>query len=223
MNGLDDIFSRLGFKVIEPVDTSPIDKLLLDDSGHIKVVPARTIDEIAPNALMTWCAKNAIYQIPTEELINWLQQRIGNRKAIEIGSGRTGIGRALGIPCTDSYIQTTPEMKAYYEALQQAPVIPPDYVEKLEARQAIEKYKPEVVLACFVTQKHKEGELQGCAFGLDEEWIVGTVPTYIHVGNRGPHGSKRILAIEHEEFQFPWLKCRAIDPSKNFIAVWNNK
>ena len=68
------------------------------------------MQEINEDHLKIWCVKNAIYQILTTELVDWLKKYIGEKKAIEIGAGKSGIGRALGIPATDSAMQTMPEV-----------------------------------------------------------------------------------------------------------------
>jgi hypothetical protein len=91
--------------------------------------------------LMLWCVKSARYTIPTIELIDFLKARIGNRKAIEIGSGNNDLGWYLGIPQTDSYIQQTEAMKTLYSALGQVPTSPKPDVEKLDAIAAIKKYQ----------------------------------------------------------------------------------
>lgn len=222
---LEKLLNQMGMNatVSTPVDTKYIDKVLMDENEEIKVVPAERLASIPQDHLMQWCVKHAIYQIPTEELIEWLAERIDGRSAIEIGSGKSGIGRALGIPCTDSHIQTTPEVRAYYATLNQPVVEPPYYVEQVDATQAIQRYHPAVVVGCFITQQFREGDTQGSVFGPDEEWIVETVDTYIHVGNGRSHGTKRILEKPHEEFSFDWVRSRAADQSLNRIWMWHKK
>lgn len=212
----------LSFKIMKPVDVSYLDNLFLLPSGLLKPFSAKDIKDVDPDHLMPWCVKNAVYQLPTTELIDWLKEQIGDKKAIEIGAGKSGIGRSLGIPATDSWIQTNPKLMAYYKLLNQPVVVPPEYVEKLDAASAIKKYKPEVVIGCFITQKYQPGDEDGNVYGPDETEIINQC-TYIHVGNEKIHGKKRILALPHAEYRFPWIRSRAIDNNLNLIWVWEQK
>ena len=134
------------------------------------------------------------------------------------------LGACLGIPMTDSYCQTTPEMRLYYASLGQPIISPPSTVEKLDAVTAVEKYKPPVVVASWVTQLFRDGDSEAqigsSVVGADEEWIVDHCETYIFVGNEEVHKHKRILKRDHREFKsWAWMS-RAFDPSKNVIWVW---
>lgn len=210
----------MGFKVMQRADVEYLNEKLLDADGLLKPISAEVLKTIKEEHLLQWCVDNAIYQLPTTELIEWLREQIGGRTAIEIGAGKSGIGRALGIPATDSWSQTTPELMAYYSLFKQPIVIPPDYVEKLEAMEAIEKYKPEVVVGCFITQKFLPGDEDGNVYGPDEPEIIKKC-SYIMVGNTRVHGKKRILKSPHKEYQFPWLRSRAIEQEGNRIWVWD--
>ncbi len=57
--------------------------------------------------------------------------------------------------------------------------------------------------------------------GPREEEIINACEMYIVIGNENTHGDKRILALPHETFKFPWLVSRAKDQTKNVIYVWN--
>lgn len=204
--------------ILPTVDTTHLNDLLLED-GAAKPVSHATLQQIPHQVLQVWCVRNAIYQIPTIELIEWLNNRIAGRKAIEIGSGKGGIGRALGIVSSDNYSQTLPKVRLYYAALKQAPIEPPPFVERLEAEAAIAKYKPEVVVGAFITHKYHEGETDGNMYGPEEESWMGKVE-YIHIGNETTHKNKRILKYAHDSLKFPWLVSRAIAQTQNVIWVW---
>lgn len=208
-----------GFKVLDLKDIGYLDALLME-KGLPKPVPASLLAEIPNDDLLLWCVQKAVYQIPTIELLNWLAEKIKGKKAIEICSGKNGIGKFLGIRSTDSYMQLRPEISALYAQLKQTIVVPPEYVEKLDANEAVDKYQPDVVIGCFVTQKWKEGDVDGNIYGPDEEEIIKKT-TYIHVGNESTHGKKRILSTPHESHKFSWLRSRAIEQDQNVIWVWN--
>lgn len=217
-----DIFSLLKQSTImDRADVRYLNDIMLDKSGLVKPVESKVLESIPHLHLMQWCVENAVYQICTVELIEWLKAQIDGRTAIEIGSGRGGIGRALGIKCTDSYMQTIPAITEYYRALGQAPIFPPGFVEKIDANEAVNKYKPEVVIGCYITHRYVGGD-DGNEFGPVEENIIDRA-TYIHVGNLNVHKAKTILGVRPpKEFRFPWLRSRARDQSLNMIWVWEH-
>lgn len=169
-----------------------------------------------------WCARKAVYQYPTLELIEVLSRIIDGRPAIEVGSGMGHIGRLLGIPMTDSYMQTRPDVSMYYAMLGQTPICPPPCVECLDAHEAVAKHRPKVVVACWLTHQWEEGMSQGNSMGVSEERIVRDVETYVHVGNDKVHSQKPIWAMPHDKVYGEWIVSRAADPSLNYVATWNN-
>ena len=224
---VSDQLSRMitSARVMERVDVSYLDEILLDSEGFLKPVSASQIADVEQTHIAQWCTLNAIYQLPTIELIEWLKNAIGDRTAIEICAGKSGIGKALGIVSTDSYSQTLPELRSYF-ALAQVPIVePPEYVKKMDANVAVTSYKPKVVIGSFVTQKFQEGDAENNIgsniYGPDESDILALAETYIHVGNEITHKDKRILARPHESFSFDWVRSRAFNKDKNVIWVWN--
>jgi hypothetical protein len=206
-------------------NTDYLDELLLDGNGLLKVVPASILQSANPTHLIMWGNKKGVYCLPTTELIEWLQEQISGRSAIEICSGNGAIGRALNIPRTDSYIQTTPEMMAYYALLSAIPIFPPEDVLKFEANEAVDHFKPEVVLGSYITQKYLPGDenepkVGSSLYGVDELALLPKVKTYITIGNKLTHGDKRIRKFPHQTFQFPWLFTRSVKPQNNEISVW---
>jgi len=209
-----------GIAILEDKDISYLNPILLGKDGLPKVVPYDNIKNIPNEDICLWCVRNGVYQIPTSELIEFLRNEIGNHFAIEICAGHGHIGRSLGIPMTDSYMQTIPEIMNYYNALRQKPIHPPNDVMRLEAVEAVETLKPEIVIGCFATHKYQYGDENGSQYGVNEEYILGKVKKYIHIGNRNTHRAKRILKIPNSSFSFPWIVSRAIDQSKNAIWIW---
>lgn len=204
-------------------DVEYLDDLLLDSEGLLQVVPAAVLAAHPPVHLSIWGNKRGVYCFPTVELIDWLRNRIAGRSAIEICSGNGAIGRALNIPRTDSYNQTTPQMLAYYKLYNQTPIFPPSDVQKFEANEAVDHFKPDVVIGSYVTQKYipsDEGVVGSSLFGVDELALVPKVKTYITIGNDSSHGDKRICQRSHRVFRFPWLYTRTMEPDGNGIYVW---
>lgn len=200
-----------------------LDRELIDERGFLRVVPARALLGLPPSLLRVYAHFRAIYVFPTEELIDLLRLEIGGRTAIEIGAGHGSIARALGIPATDSYIQTTPHYRAIYDALKAPIVKPASDVERLDAACAVEKYRPEVVVAAYVTQLWKDHhDTHGHMFGVEEEELLGQVTRYIHVGNYVTHGQKRLLRRPHRVLSKPkGLVTRAAEPEQNAIWIWD--
>lgn len=200
-----------------------LDDLLLDDAGKLQVVPAKVLGAVPQLHLSIWGNKKGVYCFPTVELIDWFREKIAGRTAIEICSGNGAIGRALGIPRTDSYNQTTPQMLAYYALYQQTPIFPPEDVQKFEANEAVDYFKPDVVLGSYITQKYipsDEGKVGSSLYGVDELAMLPKVKLYMAVGNTKSHHDKRINALPHEDYKFPWLFTRSMEPQGNLISVW---
>jgi len=160
-------------------------------------------------------------------LIGWLREQIGGRQAIEICAGQGTIGRSLGIVATDSYIQTDPGMMAYYRLLGQHPISPPPDVYKFEANEAVDHFKPQVVVAAYSTQKYIPGDegppkIGSSLYGVDELTMLPKIETYINIGNDMTHGDKRLRRQPHDFFRFEWLFTRSSEPQGNHIIIWNN-
>lgn len=207
----------------EPSRIRFLDDLIVDKNKRIKLHPAEVYQDKSYCSFIdirAWCGLNGVYQLPTIELVRWLKEQIGNRSAIEVASGNNYLGYHLGILQTDNYIQQTPNFKAYCQHLGNAPTNPPKTVENIDATSAIKKYKPDVVVAAWFTQKRKAGSTDGNSYGADDEEIINSVETYIHIGNTDTHGTKRILKFPHEEYRFPWLVSRAANQHNNVIYIW---
>jgi len=209
-----------GFHLIPDADIRPIDALMLRPDGQLNVVPAWKLQEFPHTDLQVWCVKRGVYQFPTEELLNWLSERIAGRKAIEICAGNGVLGRELGIASTDSYLHTKPEIIAYYELMRQAPCKPGPDVHQFEANQAVSRFKPDVVIGAWVTQRWQSGDQYGSAEGVDEIKLAERVSTYIHIGHDSTHADKRIMQRPHELLRPEWLVSRGTDQSLNHVAAW---
>src|SRR5579883_168767 len=79
-----------------------------------------------------WCAQQGIFVVPCRELVEAIARVLSDLPGphIEIGSGNGRLADALQIPATDP-----------------APGAPD--VQKMDAREAIEAFRPRTVLSCF--------------------------------------------------------------------------
>ncbi len=190
--------------------------------GRVRVLPAAFWAGTTPVERAVVAARHGLYGFPTEELVAWLRAFIGTRRAIEIGAGNGVLAQALGIIATDSCLQAKPEIAAYYRMLGQALVTYGPNVEKLDALQAVHKHRPQVVVACWVTHKYDVSRhtAGGNEFGVVEEAIVDACEHYVLIGNTRVHEAKSVWSRPHERFEPSWLYSRAVNGSKDFIAVF---
>lgn len=208
---------------VDKLQMQMLDSLLFD--GNKRVLPLSShfyYKHVDLHDLRCWCFLHARYGVPTQELIDWLLKIIAGRKAIEIGAGMGDLGYRLGIPMTDSYQQVTdPPTQLYMQAFKQVPTTPPPDVMKADAQTAVLRFKPQVVIGSWITERYMPGSEEGNMHGPREDILLKNCETYIIIGNEKIHGRKRILSLPHETYHFPWLISRASEPAKNVIYVWN--
>jgi len=207
---------------LDPGEMTLFNSILLDDNRRMYPLNSyfyRTY--MTPAALRVWCHDHARYNVITGELLDWLREQIGTRTALEIAAGMGDLGYRLGIPMTDSHVQADdPSVKAVMKACGQVGTTPPPDVLKMDAQTAVKKFKPQVVIGAWVTQRWLPGDEEGSIVGPREEEIIKNCETYIHIGNEIVHRNKRILKLPHQTFKFPWLVSRAKEQDKNIIQIW---
>ncbi|HDR9103359.1 TPA: hypothetical protein QDB04_000078 [Burkholderia vietnamiensis] len=194
----------------------------LNEQGILQVLPASFYAQFTTQEVATFGVLNGLYGLPTTELTVWLKQVVGEQSMLEIGAGNGVLARELGIRATDNWMQTWPDIAAWYASLQQPTVPYGDWVENLDAHAAIAKYTPDVVLACWVTHQYRDDrhEQGGNVYGVDEEAVLAACKTYIHIGNGRVHANKSIRSQPHRRYQFDWLVSRALKPELNEICIW---
>lgn len=197
---------------------------LLDELGYLRVVPAWVFEDTTRNERALFGNRHGVYGLLTTELIQWLQDRIGGRKAIEIGSGNGSLAYALDIPATDSKMQDNPIVAKLYENIGAPTVTYGPNVQRLPANDAVVVHKPKVVIAQWVTHLYKQSrhEAGGNMWGVNEERIIKSCEEYIFIGNEQVHAGKSIWSLPHEIIYPDWLYSRAANGSRNFIACWKN-
>ncbi len=210
--------------ILNPAAVRDISDILLDAHGVLRVVPAAALEKTTPQERLAFGVRRGLYSFPTEELCAFLRGRIGGRTAIEIGAGPGVLAKALNIPATDNRQQEEPAMQAYYQSLRQSTVPYGEHVEKLDAAAAVKKYRPQVVVACWVTHRFdpQRPHAGGSTSGVTEASIIASCEEYIFVGNEHLHAHKPIWTLPHAKYTPPWLFSRAINRTRDFIAIWRN-
>lgn len=169
--------------------------------------------------------RHGIYLLPTVELVESLRAVIAGRRAIEIGSGNGVLAEALGIPATDSCMQADANIAALYALSGQPTVTYGSNVEALDAVAAIDKYRPQVVVAAWVTHKYSAGrhEAGGNMFGVDEDRLLDSCEQYLFVGNERVHQGKVIWSAPHWIAYPDYVYSRAVNGSRDFVACFGGR
>jgi hypothetical protein len=213
-------------KSIEPSqeDHNQVNELIknLFVGKELIIKPHSYFKDYSRSAIRYFLHLNGIYCLPTQELIDFLKHEIGENSAIEIGAGVGAIGKALNIPTTDSRLQERDDIKFTYAMMMQPVIKYPDHVEKLEAVEAVNKYKPQVVLGAYITNKWIEEKKIGNFWGVDEPLLLKKIKQYIHIGDLSTHSYKPLMQVRHvtySKYHVPWLIIRGQNP---FIGIWTN-
>jgi hypothetical protein len=198
---------------------------LLDEERHLKALHAQEYDRYSSDSLRLFCHRHARYGLPTIELVHWLEEQIGNRKAIEIGSGSGDLAHFLGIPATDNRMQEWPTIRSLYRLTGQPVIEYPEFVQNLDAVDAVAQYRPDVVVGSWITQwidpNLPAPKTGGNVWGVKEDKILEAGCTYILIGNRKIHGDKNIMREPHQELKLPFLRSRATFPFLDRVWIWN--
>lgn len=202
-----------------------LNDILLDENGKLKILSAKVYHKINPNHLRLFGHKYGIYSFPTIELAEWLIDNFDLSECIEIGAGNGILAQYLGIIATDSKQQThNTETNFLYQLMKQPVIKYGENVEKLNTIEAIKEYKPRTVIAQWVTHIYDSDEpfRGGNIYGVDEQFILDNVNTYIFIGNESVHMHKPILGHPHYRIPADWIVSRAKHPEKNIIYIWDN-
>jgi|SRR5881628_1981023 len=202
-----------------------LDKTFLDQNGVPVAKPAAAYKAVPSILLKIWGCQRGVYQFITTEMVDyWVREQIGDLSAIEICAGYGTLGRALGIPVTDVKLQDNPVVRAHYLDIKHGCINYPADVEELEALEAIKKYKPKVVMGCYITQysDHEIPGIPSSPFGPKEwEFFNEGVEKYIVFGNTIAHSGKQVYGFPHEELCFDWLLNKGEDQANNRVWVFD--
>lgn len=215
--------------ILEKCDISPLENILVHN-GKIVAASYEELKNFPQETLSTFCHRYGIYQIPTTELIEFLNSEIPNKNnTIEIGAGNGCIGRNLGVRMTDNKSQLWPKVRILYDLHDQPIVNYGDDVEEIGANEAVKKHKPKTVVASWVTELfkngiHKDRISKASIYGIDEQKMFRDgITKYIHIGNESVHSEKRILQTRsHRKLKFPWLLSRSLEKNQNVIYVFES-
>jgi hypothetical protein len=216
--------ARVDLHHVDPSEHRDLAPYALDPHGQIKVLPAEFWRSTTREERAIFGVKHGIYGFPTVELVERLRQLIGSRRAIEIAAGHGQLAKALGIVATDNRMQEWDDIKRIYQDMGQPTVRYGSNVVTADARKAVRLFRPEVVVAQWVTHRFDSTRLDagGNMFGVDEERIIKSVDTYILIGNEQVHAAKPIWRLPHC-IEFPdYLYSRAFNSSRDFIAIWGS-
>lgn len=198
----------------------------MNDDGAPQVLPASFYASTTLNERLILCVKQALYGLPTSELVDWLTRYIADRAAVEIGAGTGALTRALraagvDIRGVDNFLQERPEVRQFYAAIQQPTIQYGRDVEKIDALAAVKALQPKVVIASWFTHKYdpQNHTAGGNEHGADEAEIIANCDAYVFIGNSGVHAQKPIWKLPHAKFEPEWLYSRARS-GRDFIAVW---
>ncbi|MET1008109.1 MAG: hypothetical protein ABWX96_21340 [Propionibacteriaceae bacterium] len=196
--------------------------LALDDKGRLRVLPAEFWAQTTPIERYVFGQAHGIYGFPTTELVQHLKELIGDRKAIEIGAGNGVLADALGITGTDNHMQKRAKYRDSVLAQGSQPVRYGRNVVERDAHEAVRRYKPDVVIACWVTHRYdpRRHWAGGNEIGIDEADVINHCGEYIHIGNEKVHENKLIWVLPHTTTYPDFVYSRAINGTRDFIATW---
>ena len=212
-----------GIQIIDKVDTARIRKAVMN-GWQIKILPRVYWSQFTWQEIRTLMHETGTYVLPTYELLEFLSNEREGLKTIEICAGNGFIGRNLGIPVTDSCVQRDNKALAMvYAAAGQPTIKYPKDIIKAEANEAVSRFHPECVIACYATHKDMPGRPQtGFAYGVDYERLLPRVKKLILVGNLLTHGTNPIMSVPHRELEMDWLVTRSSNSEANRIFIWEN-
>ena len=206
----------------EPVSTKNIRKAVMD-GRKMRVLPYSEWMKFSWPEIRVLLHETATYVVPTEELLDYLDELIGDEKAIEICAGNGYIGSNLDIVMTDSYQQQDDKMSVLmYDLMRQPRIKYPASVLKLEASQAVRRIHPHTVLGCYATHKWRDDVGCGNDKGVDFADIYSLVKRIILVGHKETHKYNPLMDLPHKEIELPGLLTRAADQSLNRIFIWEH-
>lgn len=194
---------------------------VLDQNGRLKIMPEEYYSGTTRMERALLGHKHALYGLHTQEVVNFLRQLIAGRSAIEIGSGNGVLAEALRIPATDNRQQEFDEIKFAYKIMGQPTINYGANVERLDAIEAIRKYRPQVVVASWVTHLYRveAHEAGGNMHAPDEREILRNCETYVMISNDAVHLGNPLLSTPHTRVDGDWIYSRAMR-GRDFIGIW---
>lgn len=208
--------------IAENISTKEIRKEVMD-GRRLKVLPSSVWLQYPWMEVRLLMHELGVYVLPTEELLDYLDELIGDEKAIEICAGTGNIGRNLDIVMTDSYQQQDDKRTvAYYKLIKQPTIKYPADVIKCDAFHAVRRMNPHTVLGCYATHKWRNDTMDGNDKGVDFMDLFDHCERVILVGNKETHKNNPLMDVPHVEMMLPGLITRAEDHTTNRIFIWEH-
>lgn len=208
---------------LDPKTIRDVSGDVLDDRGRIQVLPAEFWAGTTVLERALFGHRNAIYGFPTIELVDWLEEQIGQASAIEIGAGHGVLAEALGIPATDSCQQTQAKYSAIYAASGLPRVKYGPNVVEMHASWAVRHYKPDVVIGSWITHKWdpRRPKAGGNEVGVDFPDVLRHCRKLILIGNTLVHALNGLWNRPGIEVLTPnWVYSRSHNRAPDFVAVF---
>lgn len=210
-------------KFITKINFSNLKEKIFKNNCY-NLISNECLDKFSFEELRMFCHFFGRYFLPTIESVEILKKLIEGKHAIEIGSGCGDLARFLNITATDNYCMEIPEVKAFYEATKQPVTKYGSNVEKIDALDAVKKYKPDIVIGAWVNQwidpYYPPPSGGGSIYGVKEEEILDLINTYILIGSEKIHGTKKIMKYRHVEIDGNYFRSRRQD---NKVWIWDKK
>jgi hypothetical protein len=159
----------------------------------------------------------AMYGLPTQELIEFYKYFLKCGDAIEIGAGDGRVAEKLGIVATDNRMQEFSDVILQYKLMRQPLIKYGDNVEKLTAKEAIKKYAPKVVFSSWITPRtNRHGDPMNM-YGPREVSLRNKVEFYIQLCGE-IHYDKPLMQLPHVKIHADWIRGRSKDD--NYLCIY---
>lgn len=209
--------------IMNTLNLTEIEKLLFP-GGKYKLPSYKDLMSFGKEYHMQFGHKHAMYTLPTIELIEFLNDRIGDKFAIEIGSGVGIIGKELAIKCTDNFCQEFPDVREFFKNIRQPTINYGEHVMMKNAEKAAIELQPDIILGSWITHKFTHNAKGGSVYGVNEEVLLDNCQEYIMLGNESVHKDKPILKHKPQIIKdCPGYVSRSSSPENNALYIWKGR
>lgn len=194
-------------------------ELIYDNTDDtVKPINSSRLNKFSYNTIQWILHTLGLYTFPTTEVIEFLKSEIPDlSKTIEIGAGLGWISKTLGIRGTDLKLQNRYDIREIYELHNQPTINYPEWIEEIDAHEAIRIYKPTYVIGSYITDKTRN------VYGVNNVWVANNCRKYIMIGNENIHSKDPVMKRKFKRVvELPGLITRG-DSTKAKIWVFESK